>query len=799
MQASRYAVSSFLDALLGKGVAGAHSPIMVASGVTLRRVGRVLAAMAAVVLALCSSAQAFDPFVVRDIRIEGIERIEAGTVFNYLPLRVGDSADDGRVREAVRALYATGFFRDVRLEAEGDVLVVIIQERPAVASIEFTGVKEFKPDEIKKGLREAGLAEGRTFDRAVIEQAEQEIKRQYLSRGKYAAQVKSTITPLERNRVAVSFAVEEGDVSKIRNINIVGTKAFSADELRGILALQTPGFMSWYTKNDQYSRQKLTADIETLRSFYQNRGYLDFNIESTQVSISPDKQDVFITVAIVEGNRYTVSAVKLAGDLVLDEAELAPLVQLKAGDAFSRERLNNSAKAISDRLGNDGYAFANANPVPEIDRDKREVSFTIMVDPGRRAYVRRINVVGNRSSRDTIVRRELRQLEGAYFDNQKIQRSKRRLELTQFFSEVDMETEPVAGTTDQVDVNVKVKERSTGNVMVGLGFSTADKVVLQGSITQQNLFGTGNALTLQASRGTLNKTFAISFTDPYWTVDGVSLGYDLYDRVFDPHALNIQNYTSTTRGAGLRFGYPITEIDRLNFGLAAEQTRLTLYNNSPLLYQAYVNDFGSSTHALISSMGWARDGRDSALWPTQGTLRRLGGEVSLPVLDIQYYKLGYSQSTYIPLSRTVTLKMGGELGYGAGYGGQPLPFFKAYTAGGIGSLRGYYTGSVGPLDANGFPIGGSRKVVANTEVLVPFPGLGQDRSVRLGAFIDAGQVWNPDYTNGTLGGLGFRFAGGGSFSWLSPVGPLQLSMGYPIGRHTGDRVQHFQFTLGTVF
>jgi outer membrane protein insertion porin family len=350
-----------------------------------------------------------------------------------------------------------------------------------------------------------------------------------------------------------------------------------------------------------------------------------------------------------------------------------------------------------------------------------------------------------------------------------------------------------------VDVNVKVKERPTGSVMVGMGFSTADKVVLQGSITQQNLFGSGNAMTLQASRGTLNKVMALSFTDPYWTVDGVSLGYDLYDRVFDPHALSIQNYTSTTRGAGMRFGYPISEIDRLNFGLAVENTRLTLYNNSPLIYQAYVNDFGTSTHALIASTGWARDGRDSALWPTTGTLRRIGGEASLPELDIKYYKVGYSQTSYFPLTRQMTLKTGGEVGYGAGYGGQPLPFFKAYTAGGIGSVRGYYTSGLGPQDANGFPIGGSRKLLANAELLFPFPGLGQDRSVRLGTFIDAGQVWNPDYTNGTLGQLGFRYSAGGSFSWLSPVGPLQLSMGYPIAKRAGDRLQHFQFTLGTVF
>ncbi len=745
------------------------------------------------------TASAIESFEVRDIRVDGIQRIEAGTVFNYLTVRVGDTMDDQRARDAIKALYATGFFRDVRIEREGSVLVVTIEERPAVASIEFTGMKDFKADEVKKGLRDAGLAEGRTFDRSMVEQAEQEVKRQYLTRGKYGAQITTTITPLERNRVAISFAIDEGQVALIRRISIVGTHDFKESDLVGLLALQTPGAMSWYTKNDQYSRQKLGADIETLRSYYMNRGYLDFTIESTQVSISPDKRDVFITIAITEGNRYTVSAIKLGGDLMLASDDLMALVKLKPGDAFSREKLNDSTKAIADRLGNDGYAFANVNAVPEVDKEQRTVNFTMMVDPGRRNYVRRINVVGNRSTRDGVIRRELRQLEGGFFDNQKIARSKQRLELTQFFSEVDTDTEQVAGTTDQVDVNVKVKERATGSISAGLGYSSTEKVVLQARVSQQNVLGTGNSMSVQAARGTLNKTVSLSFTDPYWTADGVSLGYDVYDRTYDPHALRIQNYTSHTLGAGMRFGFPISERDRINVGLAVENTRLDLYGNSPLIYAAYVNEYGTSTYALISSVGWARDSRDSAVWPTDGTVRRLGGEVSVPVLDVKYYKMGYSQTSYYPLSRNVTLKLGGELGYGDGYAGQPLPFFKAYTAGGIGSVRGYFTNSLGPLDANGFPIGGSRKMLANAETLFPFPGLGQDRSVRLGTFIDAGQVWNPNYTDGSLGYLRIRYSAGGTFSWLSPVGPLQLSLGYPIAKRQGDRAQHFQFTLGTVF
>jgi len=742
---------------------------------------------------------AFEPFVVRDIRVEGIQRIEAGTVFSYLPIRVGDRVTAERAREAIRALYTTGFFRDVRLEADGDVLVVELQERPAIASIDFTGMKEFQPTEVKKGLRDAGLAEGRTFDKALVDAAEQEIKRQYLTKGRYAAQVRTTVTPLERNRVAINFNVTEGETAKIRRINIVGNHDFSVSELLGQLALQTPGLMTWYTKNDQYSRQKLQADIETLRSFYQNRGYLDFAIDSTQVAVSPDKQDVFITLAITEGNKYTVSSVKLAGEFVVPEAELTKLIQLHAGDPFSREKLNASSKAVVDRLGNDGYAFANANAVPEVDKEKRTVAFTIMVDPGRRAYVRRVSIVGNTHTRDEVVRREMRQLEGSFYDNQKLQRSKQRLELTNFFSEVDLQSEPVAGTTDQVDINAVVKEKPTGSILLGIGYSTADRVVLQGSVSQQNLFGSGNALTLQASRGTLNKVYSLSYTQPYWTVNGVSLGYDVYDRDFDPHALNIQQYTSHTQGAGLRLGYPISETDRINFGLAIENTRLTLYSNSPLLFDNYVNQFGVSSYALIGSAGWARDGRDSAVWPTAGTLQRIGVESSLPVFDVKYYKLGYSETTYFPVTSKVTFKLGGELGYGNGYGGEPLPFFKSYTAGGIGSVRGYYTNSLGPQDANGFPLGGSRKLVATSEVLFPFPGLGQDKSVRLGFFGDAGQVWNPQIGGGSLGELHLRYSTGLTFSWVSPIGPLQLSLGYPIAKKSTDRIQHFQFTLGSVF
>ena len=765
-------------------------------------------AISAVEIATVRSAraQSFEPFVVRDIRVEGLQRIEAGTVFSYLPIKVGDTLEPTRAQEAIRALYATGFFRDVRLEVEGSVLVVFIEERPAIASIEFSGMREFQPDQVLKSLRESGMQEGRTFDRSVLDQSEQEIKRQYLTRGKYGAVVTTTVTPLERNRVAVSFAVDEGEVARIRRINIVGNQAFSESTLLSLFVLQTPGMMTWYTKNDQYSRQKLSGDVEALRSYYQNRGYLDFAIESTQVAISPDKQDIFITVNITEGERYTVSDVKLAGDLTVPEADLRRLIQLRVGDAFSRERLNETTKAIAERLGNDGYAFANANAIPEIDKEKRTVAFTIAIDPGRRVYVRRINIVGNNRTRDEVIRRELRQLEGAFYDNQKLQLSKRRLDLSQFFTEVNLDTETVAGTTDQVDITIRVKERPTGNLLFGIGFSSSERVILSGSITQQNFFGTGNSLSLQANSGSINRTYALSYNNPYYTVDGVSRGFDIYDRRFDPTRLGLGNYRTDTRGAGVRYGYPLTETSRLGFGVAFEQTRIGVERGDPTLGQLrspqrfidFVDRFGSRNRALIANISWARDGRDSSLWPTSGAVLRVGGESTLPGLDLKYWKLGASGTYFYPLTSRLTYTIGGEIGAGDGYGAQPLPFYKGYYTGGPSSIRGYNQSSLGPRDGDGV-LGGNRKIQANTELLFPFPGLGQDRTVRLGLFFDAGQVWSSEGSTASLKALGIRYSTGLSMSWLSPIGPLRLSFGQPLRRKDGDRVQRFQFILGTAF
>ncbi|MGP1675806.1 MAG: outer membrane protein assembly factor BamA [Burkholderiales bacterium] len=741
-------------------------------------------------------AHAFDPFVVRDIRVEGIQRIEAGTIFSYLPVKVGETMTDEKAAAAIKALFATGFFKDVRLEVQRDVLIVMVQERPAVSQIDFIGNKEFDKDALIKGLREIGLAEGRSFDKALLDQAEQEIKRQYLSRGRYGATVVTTVTPIERNRVGVSFSINEGDVTKIHEINIIGNKAYKEKDLLELFVLQTSGWLTWYTKNDQYSKQKLSGDLETLRSHYLNNGYLEFNIDSTQVSITPDKKDIYITVNITEGEKYTVSDVKLGGELLLPEAELRGLIQLKPGETFSRQKLNESTKKITDRLGNEGYAFANTNAVPELDKVAKRVALTIMIDPGRRVYVRRINISGNSRSRDEVVRRELRQLEGAYYDGDKIQKSKVRLDRLGYFTEVEVETPAVPGTSDQVDVNFKVKERPTGAVTIGAGFSSSEKLILSGSITQENIFGSGKHITAQISTSKINRNIGLSYTNPYYTVDGVSRGFDIYDRRTDASLLGLGYYTTDTLGGGLRYGVPLTEVDNLGFGIGAETTKLGVNETSPLRYREFVDVFGNNNTAIPGSISWLRDQRDSALLPTKGTLVRAALEAGLPGGTLKYYKLTEQVQWHYPLSRTYTLMLNGEIGAAEGMGGKPLPFYKNFYAGGVTSVRGYDAYSLGPRDINGDILGGNKRLVGNAEVLFPMPGTGLDRSMRLSVFLDAGQVYGTDEKM-RLSEL--RYSTGLSFIWNSPLGPMRFSYGKPLNAKAEDKIQHLQFQLGQVF
>jgi outer membrane protein insertion porin family len=761
-----------------------------------RRHPNALAALFAVVIAAFNPfmAHAAEPFVVRDIRVEGVQRTEAGTIFSYLPIKVGERVDDEKIAQAVKALYATGFFRDVQLEAQGDVLVVVVQERPTISSLTFVGNKEFDTDTIKKALKDIGIAEARIFDRSALDRAEQELKRQYITRGLYGAKVQTTVTPQERNRVALNFTIEEGDAAKIARINIVGAKAFTEKQLLDEITLTTPGWLTWYTKNDQYSKQKLSADLEVLRSYYQNRGYLEFNIESTQVSITPDRENIFITLNISEGPRYTVGDVRIAGDLVVPEPDLAALIRIKSGDVFSRERLQGSAKDISDRLGAEGYAFANVNAVPDLDRDKATASFTFYVDPGRRAYVRKINISGNPKTRDEVIRREFRQLEGAWYDGPRIDRSKIRVKRLGYFEDVNIETPPVPGTSDQVDIDVTVTEKSTGNLLAGVGYSSSEGIVLSASISQQNIFGSGNALSFGVNTSRFNRVYSATYFEPYWTVDGVTRTTEIYDKTLDAQGLAIAQYGSRTLGFAMGFGVPVTETDTINYGGRFEQTHITLFADSPPVYTNFVNTFGPTTNAFIASAGWSRDTRDDILYPTKGRLQSVIFETGLPFGDIAYYKVQYLHSWFYPVYRDFVVMLKGNIGWADGLNEKPLPFFKAFYAGGTGSVRGYENSSLGPRDIFGNTLGGRRLIVGNAEVFYPI--MKGDKAVRGSLFLDAGQVW----ANGTQPqNESFRYSAGLGVAWSSPIGPLKFSYGIPLNAKEGDRIQRFQFTAGTTF
>jgi outer membrane protein insertion porin family len=758
----------------------------------MRPLAKSVFALAASMLA--TLAWAFVPFTVRDIRLVGVQRVEPGTVFGYLPIKVGERLDDQRASQALRALYATGLFNDVRLEVEGEVLVVYLEERPSVATVEVSGSKDISSEQLVKALKELGLSESRIFDRALLDRAEQEIKRQYLARGKYAARVTSTVTPLERNRVAVSMAIEEGADARITQIRVVGNKAFTEAALLDQLQLSTPTWISWYTKTDQYAREKLAGDLERLRSFYLNRGHLEFSIDSTQVSIDPDREGVYITVNITEGERYTVTGYKFSGNTLGREAELDKLMLVREGDVFNGQRLAESTRTMTEVYGSIGYAFANINAIPDVDREKRTVFFNVTVDPGRRAYVRRINVSGNARSRDEVVRRELRQFESAWYDTDKIRLSRERLTRLGYFTNVTIDTVPVPEAPDQVDLNVNVTERSTGTFLIGVGFSSTDRLILTASVNQQNFLGTGKSIGLNMNTGRTQRQITLSSTDPYFTPDGISRSFDVFTRRFNASALGLGDYVIETQGLGMRFGIPYTEVDRVTFGLAYERNNLSLGANPPARYKEYVDTFGESSWAALGQIGWFRDERDSPLTPTRGLYMGGNVEFTLPVGDLRYTRANFDTQYYKPLTKDYTIGVYGSLARGWALGGNPYPLFKNYYAGGIGSVRGFEAASLGPRDADNFPRGGQSKLVASAEFLFPLPGAGNDQQVRMFTFLDVGNVWAD-----TIDLSDLRYSTGLGLNWLSPLGPLKLSVGFPINKQPGDRTQRFQFQIGTGF
>ena len=757
--------------------------------------GLKLSAIAsALVLAL--PAWAVDPFTLKDIRVEGLQRVEPGTVFASLPFRIGDQYNDDKGSSAIRALFGLGLFSDVRLQINGDVLVVIVEERPSVADVSFSGIKEFDAEILKKALRDVGLAEGRPFDKALADRAEQELKRQYINRSMYAAQVVTTVTPGERNRVNLNFNVVEGEVAKIKDIRIVGNKAFSESTLRDLFDLDTGGWMSWYTKADRYSRAKLNADLETLRSYYLSRGYLEFKVESTQVAISPDKRDMSVTINVSEGNRFVVSAISLEGEYLGKEQEFKSLVTMRAGEAYNAEDVNRTVKAFTDYFGAFGYAFAQVEASPVIDRANNRVAFVLRSQPSRRVYVRRINVEGNNRTRDEIVRREFRQLESAWYDSDRIRLSRDRVDRLGFFTEVGIETEPVPGTNDQVDLTMTVAEKPTGNLSVGAGYSQADKLSFIASIKQDNVFGSGNYLGLDLNTSEYSRQFVLSTTNPYFTQDGISRTFDLYYKTTRPFDAQGGDYEIATPGVGVRFGVPFTENDTVFFGAGAERVKVTEGDQLP---EAFRDQGGTYLPATI---GWARDNRDSALVPTTGRYQRFNSEFGLGG-DRRYAKLTYQFQQYIPITRQYTFAFNTELGVGKGLGGKAFPVLRNFYGGGLGSVRGFEQGTLGPTSAvigsttgETVNVGGARNIVLNAEFIAPFPGAGNDRTLRWFAFIDAGNVYG-ESESVDFGQM--RSSVGIGLSWISPVGPLRFALANPVRKFAGDRIQKFQFQIGTSF
>ena len=751
------------------------------------------------------SASAAESFVIKDIRIEGLQRVEPGTVFSYLPVQVGETFTDEKGAESIKALYGTGFFRDVQIQAQGSVLIVIVDERPSISRIEFTGMKEFDQEVVRKSLRSVGVAEARFYDKALIDKAEQELKRQYVGKGLYAAEVVATVTPLERNQVAIYFNIDEGPVAKIQEINFIGNNAFSESTLLSEMQLKTGGWLSWYSKDDLYSKQKLTADLESIRSYYLNRGYLEFVIESTQVSITPDKKGIFLTISIREGQLFTVKNVRLAGELLGKETELMSLITLKSGDTFSSAKLTESTKAIAGVLGSYGYAFAVINPQPDIRRDISEVDLTLVVDPGRRGYVRQVTVTGNAKTRDVVIRREMRQFESSWFDGDKIDLSKKRLGRLGYFTETDISTQDVPGSPDQVDVNVKVTEKPTGAVTIGAGYSSTEKVILSAGINQDNAFGTGTAVGLNASLGKINQNLTLSQYDPYFTEDGISRYTDLYYRSSKPlYYVGDPDYQIKSVGSNLKFGVPYTEVDRVFFGTGIEVFNIYATVNTPIPYQTYVQSFGGSipgsltTYNVPLTAGWARDGRDSTLIPSDGSLQQLSAEVGTPIGDLTFYRIYGQYQKYHSFSKGNILSFNGEVGYGEAYGNKPFPITKNYYVGGIGSVRGYAPGSLGPQYYNSLigayqPTGGQSKIVTNIEYTFPVPGSGVDKTLRLFTFVDGGNAF------GTNINLVLRYSYGIGLSWISPLGPLKFSYGIPIRTQPTDNIQRLQFQVGTAF
>jgi len=786
-------------------------------------------------------------FVVGDIKVEGLQRISEGTVYNYLPVNIGDRFDLQRQQEAIKALFATGFFRDIELRRDGNTLVVVVMERPSIESFEIKGNKDIKTEDLQRSLRGVGLAQGKTFDRSVLEEVTSYLTDQYFSRGKYAVRVRTDVVEVPGNKVRITIDIVEGKRAKIRQINVVGNTVYEEDDLLEAFELKTPNWLSWYRQDDRYSRESLQGDLEKLRSYYQDRGYANFDIESTQVAIAPEKDDIFITINVREGEVFTVGEVKLAGKMVVPEAQLKQLLLVQPGQTYSRRLITQTQELMSMRLGAEGYAFAKIDPVPTENAEDKTVSLTFFVDPGNRAYVRRINFENTSAIDDEVLRREMRQLEGSYLSNALLDRSKERLQRLPYVEEVDYETQPVPGTPDLVDVSFNIKEGLPGQFSGGIGYSESQGAILNGSFVHSNFMGSGERLAMEIAGGQYSKVYSFSHTDPYTNIDGVARTFGLQYRDVTQYVSASSDFSTKTFSGTLEFGYPISEFQAVRFGLVAQRSDLitnefgsaaeAVYwvqnNGNPYtrdLVQQTLDPvtgeivdvtttlYGTKYDTFELTAGWSFDTRNRALFATRGTRHSLYVSATAPGSDVNYYVANYEFLTLRPLYRQWTLALGSELSYGSAIGDDTtsLPPYRQFFAGGPQSVRGFRESRLGPKDSFGNPYGGNMKVTGRAELIFPVPDKWR-ASARISAFYDIGNVFAEGQDISFVGAdrvtpVDYNFdynelkqSVGLAVQWLAPLGIFRFSYAFPLndkkaeGVLYGDQTEGFQFTVGSAF
>ncbi len=740
---------------------------------------------------------AVESFTVADIRVQGLQRISEGTIFNYLPIEIGAELGDSKSAEIIATLYKTGFFKDIELLRDGSALIVKVLERPSIASITITGNSEISSEDLEKGLSSAGLTKGRILDASLLDRIEIDLQQQYVIRGFYAVEVETEITETGENQVDVNIKIQEGEVALIRQINIIGASDFDEDDLLDMFELGIPAFYSIFSSRDQYSKQKLAADIEMLKSFYLDRGYINFNVVSTQVSITPEKKSVFITLNINEGEQFSISSIELAGDLIVPEADLKSLIDVEKDDVFSRRKVNAISSAISDRLGNEGYAFANVNAVPEVDAENKQVSLTFFVDPGKRVYVRRINISGNEKTDEEVIRREFRQMEGAWLSTTKLNRSQVRVQRLGYLEQVTLETPLVPGSSDQVDVNMSVTERPSGSLMLGLGYSGGGEgLLLNASVSQDNFLGTGKRISAEVNTSKANKVYSFSHTNPYYTLDGISRSIRLSYRETDASQLNTANYIADVWGGTITYGIPMSEYDTVRLGVGYENTVVKTTSGTPQSYLQFLENNADAFDVFKLSLSWSHDTRNKTVFATEGFVQTLSTDIAFPNSKLNFYKVASRSRWFYPLTKRMTTSVEAEINYGDSYGDTTeLPFFERFYAGGAHSVRGYRSSTLGPRE-NGNALGGDFRVVGSAELIFMPPFTEENSTVRMSLFWDVGNVFDDiDYYNSAE----LRQSTGMSLIWLSPIGPLSFSLSNPLNDKPGDSTESFQFTLGSFF